>query len=126
MSRGRVSNGSILACSMASVMPSVFSVIVAASGWFYFVESVESGHSAPPSALIVGALVIAGGAVTFLSRAVLRALAKIVFAMKSGGFKRRSPWTPVADTSVSLEPVARTWRLFSRPPPMTWDFLCPT
>ncbi|MGA8797376.1 MAG: hypothetical protein WB526_09995 [Candidatus Cybelea sp.] len=126
VSRGRVSNGSILACSMASVMPSVFSVIVAASGWFYFVESVESGHSAPPSALIVGALVIAGGAVTFLSRAVLRALAKIVFAMKSGGFKRRSPWTPVADTSVSLEPVARTWRLFSRPPPMTWDFLCPT
>ena len=124
VSRGRVSNGSILASLMASVMPSVFSVIVAASGWFYLVESVESGHSAPPSALIVGALVIAGGAVTLLSRAVLRALAKIVFAMNSGGFRRRSPaWTHAADTSVSLEPVAHTWRLFSRPPPMAWDFL---
>jgi hypothetical protein len=55
---------------------------------------------------------------------VLRALGQIVFAIRSSGFEPRvRRWTALVDTSIHLEPLVRTRRLFSRPPPLGLHFV---
>ncbi len=115
----RLRDGSIVSAIAAQFIPGVPGVGVAALGWFCLAESIESGHPQAPVPLIVSALLLASVAVTILSRVVLRTLAKIVFAVGWRAFEPRIPaWTSVADTSVQLDPLVRTRRLFSRPPPM--------
>jgi hypothetical protein len=121
-SRGRLCQGSMLSASISRFLPSLTGVFAASLGWFWLAESVEEGHAWAPAGYIVLALLVAAALVRVLTSVGLRALARIVFACDSGGFKHRTrSWTAIPDRPILGVPMVRALRLFSRPPPNSFN-----
>jgi len=123
-SRGRLCQGSVLTATITKLLPSLSGIFAASLGWFSLAESIEDGHPWAPTGCILLTLLVVSAAVRLLAFASLRALAKIALVCEpGGGFKDRAPFlVPIVDDLIAGVAVVRALRLFSRPPPISFNY----
>jgi len=114
-------DGSAIAASLRSVLPSIPATILTAGSWFAAIESCERTH-AMPILTILGAIVAVCAVLVGVARLAVRALraARLLFI---GVISTQNPPTARLCRRASQPPRARSValrrHLFSRPPPVT-------
>lgn len=116
----RLSQGSVVARRLTERIPHAITLAVTTGGWFALLERCETPHAIPPLA-VAAAIAIACFAVLAIVRSAARCIASIALAFTSALRPFAMPAVPVIDLGFAPAPallaLARTHRLYSRPPP---------
>jgi hypothetical protein len=115
----RHADGSILAAALRPLVPPTAALAISASLWFAAIESLEPEHLWHASILVIAlCLVVASLLVALMARALVRAVAAVVFAIARDPFLRRP--TCYRRRFAHRSSARRTefvYRRFARPPP---------
>lgn len=114
----QIGNGTIAAAALTRLLPRAHSVALAAAGWFWLAESLESAHADAPIVLVAVTIAVAAFAITAVALSALRVVAKIAFRVRTKPFVRPAPSWVAALDPLFLEPIAHVRRRFARPPPV--------
>jgi hypothetical protein len=115
----RQADGSCLAAALRPMLPGVLPLIVAASGWFALIETVEPHHAAVSVLMVAAALVLAAVCVLAASQRLIDALARIVFDFIAAAHRKRAAFAQYFFAPrPSARAVAFAYRRFARPPPV--------
>ncbi|HET7813394.1 MAG TPA: hypothetical protein VFL13_03390 [Candidatus Baltobacteraceae bacterium] len=116
----RLAQGSVVARRMLDCVPHAATLAAASGAWFGIIELCESPHAIPPLA-VAAAIAIACFVIIAALRGTARCIATIALAVITALREFVIPALPAADIAFALAPaslpLARTHRLFSRPPP---------
>jgi hypothetical protein len=115
----RQADGSILAAALRPLVPPAAALAFSASLWFAAIESLEPQHLWHASILVVAlCLIVASLLVTLVARAIVRAIAAVVFAIAREPFLRRPCcYRRRFVHRSSARRAAFVYRRFARPPP---------
>lgn len=116
----RLAQGSVVARRLVDGLPHVAALAAASGVWFALLELCEAPHAIPPLA-VIAAIFIGCIIVRAAMRGAARCIASIVLAVSSALRAFTMPALPSVDLGFTPAhaglALARTHRLFSRPPP---------
>jgi hypothetical protein len=115
----RHADGSVLAARLSPLAPSAWSMAVSGAFWFFTIEHLEPEHPwHAPLPLIALCLAVAAALVAVASRALVRAIAGVAFAIALRPFARRPVhYRRCFTRRSSARRAAFVYRRFVRPPP---------
>ncbi len=113
------SDGTILAARLSQRLPGLGWLAASGSLWYLLAERSEPSHAGVAPLAVVIALAAASALVTVLTRAAVRAVAAVIFAVVRYAFSTRTPsWTRRPGSRPIARRPAYAWRRFARPPPI--------
>ena len=115
---GFAADGSVLASRVEGRLPGALALFVATSFWFVLGESLEPQHAAPSLLLTILALALFACVVWMATRAVVRWVADVVFAIARALYAAREVVRPRVFQPLAIARLAPSLRRrFARPPP---------
>jgi hypothetical protein len=112
-------DGGVLAARLRDRLPALLWILPAAALWYATAEAIEPHHVPASPVVALVSLAAAAGAMLFLARGVVGALARAAIALLCNPFSPRAPsWSRRPRLQPKRRRTPRAYRRFVRPPPI--------